>query len=116
MSKHLCDCGKMAVWLYGPSYSEGVNPFHCDDCVPRGCTCNWRYVTSRGLPTEEDKPWKWVVQGPEAEYGEILEGKIWVRLDTDSRESPCAEYDWDGEGWDIERGDIDTHNEDEFER
>ena len=36
---HKCGCcNKMATWLYLPS-SGGMN-FFCDDCVPRGCTCN----------------------------------------------------------------------------
>ena len=36
---HKCGrCNKTATWLYLPS-SSGIN-FFCDDCVPRGCTCN----------------------------------------------------------------------------
>lgn len=121
----------MAVWIYMPGYSGNHNPFHCDDCVPRGCTCNWRYVKDISNleplefniidgPTDEDKPWKWVVQDADAEYGEIKEGKVWTRLDDDGREWPCAEYEWDKDGFDIDVYDaddeIDTHNEDEFER
>ena len=36
-----CDCGKKAVWLYMPSYTGPQhNDYYCDDCVPRGCSCN----------------------------------------------------------------------------
>jgi hypothetical protein len=36
-----CNCGKKGTWLYMPSY-EGPqrNDYYCDDCVPRGCSCN----------------------------------------------------------------------------
>jgi hypothetical protein len=30
-------CGKLAVWEYAPS--DGVGSY-CDECVPRGCSCN----------------------------------------------------------------------------
>lgn len=113
-NKEKCNCGKMAVWLYAPGYSGGGNPFSCDDCVHRGCTCNWCYSTVE-LPTDEDKPWKWVIQTKDEEYGEIEEGKVWVSLDEKGREYPCAEYDYEDEGFDIDEN-IDTHCEDEFER
>ena len=40
MAKHYCDCGNPAKWIYMPGYSGGGNSFSCDDCVPRGCSCN----------------------------------------------------------------------------
>ena len=41
MLKDYCDCGKIATWLYMPSYSGPQhNDFYCDECVPRGCSCN----------------------------------------------------------------------------
>jgi len=38
---------KMATWFYMPG-SEGGDLFACDDCVPRGCSCN--------EPDEQDIP------------------------------------------------------------
>lgn len=40
-----CDnCNKLAVWYYAPEDHPNDylqhNPFLCDDCVPRGCSCN----------------------------------------------------------------------------
>ena len=35
--KGKCECGKLAVWYYMPNDNEWVA---CDDCVPRGCSCN----------------------------------------------------------------------------
>ena len=38
MDKASCEkCGRMAVWEYMPSDGDGI---FCDDCVPRGCSCN----------------------------------------------------------------------------
>ena len=86
-----CDCGKSASWLYMPD--DGgyfVNPFYCDDCVPRGCTCNHEYIAEEydnDPPTvEPDGTWKW-----------IEEGVCWERVDDKGRSYPCCEYDNFGE-------------------
>ena len=73
MLRELCNCGKVAVWDYMPGYSSGSNPYSCDDCVPRGCSCNHRYVevssyepplVNPDLPVdydcEEGIYWKWI--------------------------------------------------------
>ena len=54
MSKYKCDCGKLATWVYMPSYRDSDNDFSCDDCVPRGCSCNNRHTGNDGekLPEE----------------------------------------------------------------
>lgn len=67
----LCDCGKKAVWVYMPGFKTGSD-FFCDEHVPRGCSCNNRYVRvdaytpeleNPDLPTSEDgvegRDWKW---------------------------------------------------------
>lgn len=85
----LCECGKMATYCYMPGYSGGDNPYHCSDCVPRGCTCNYRFVEFHEVPDgEEGKDWKW-----------IEEGRIWVDIDEQGREYPCAEHMWDPDGF-----------------
>lgn len=104
--KKLCDCGKIATWVYAPTYTgkgiNGDNPYSCDDCVPRGCSCN-NYHTdinayhppldSPELPEgEEGKDWKWV---------DINKGE-WTNIDEKGREYPCCEFFYDEEGWDIE--------------
>ena len=96
--KELCDCGKTATWVYMPGYSNGGNPNYCDDCVPRGCSCNHRYVDVNAYhpplekpeyPTIKDKPWIW-----------IEEGKVWTHVDESGRQFPCCEYMHDEDGWD----------------
>ena len=94
MLKELCDCGKVAVWCYMPGYSSGSSPYSCDDCVGRGCSCNHRYVKDElfkeGDPPEgeEGKDWVWIVNG-----------SIWTSIDDNGREWPCAEYDYDPDGY-----------------
>ena len=98
--KELCDCGKVAIWLYLPSSSDESNPFFCDDCVPRGCTCNHRYVDVNAylppldnseVPTDEDQPIKW-----------LEERKIWCHVDEKGREYPCCEFMYEEDGFEIE--------------
>ena len=101
MTKELCECGKIAVWCYIPGYSRGGNPYHCDDCVPRGCECNYNYsdVNAYHPPLDEqnlpegiqDVDWKW-----------IDVDKIWTYIDDKGREYPCAEYDWEPDGYERE--------------
>jgi len=38
-----CNSNKLATWIYMPGYSNSIKyeeDCHCDDCVPRGCSCN----------------------------------------------------------------------------
>lgn len=98
MTKELCDCGKIAVWCYMPGYSSGKSPYHCDDCVPRGCECNHNYcnvdayhppLETGNLPEgDEGVDWKW-----------IDEGKIYTPLDNEGREYPCVEFMFDQSGF-----------------
>ena len=90
MSKELCNCGKNATW----EYLKGGNSYSCDDCVPRGCSCNNTYVETDDpeyLPEGiEGKDWKWVEPG------------VWTYIDEQGREYPCAEYSYSEDGFDIE--------------
>ena len=73
-----CDCGKVAVWLYLPSYSgEQINDFYCDICVPRGCSCNME--PTDGNPDNLDLDnWK-------------------EPLDEQGRKFPCCEFSYIGD-------------------
>ena len=87
-NKKLCDCGKKAVWVYMPSPRES-NPYYCDDCVPRGCTCEYNYISYGLYPPSDTKNWKW-----------IEENVCWGLLDDQGRDYPCVEYM--KEGYDLE--------------
>ena len=95
MNFHLCDtegCDKIAVWLYCPGCNHIKGDYQCDDHVPRGCDCNHIRMSSPGseLPTSEDEPYKWIV-----------EGKVWTTLDSSGREFPCCEWGWFENGIEI---------------
>jgi hypothetical protein len=115
MAKHKCDCGKDAVWVYMPGFSNDANPHFCDDCVvgPEnkiGCSCNWRYAKEQeGLPTdlpegEEGKDWRWVESEEDVDgFGPITkEEGLWVELDERGRPYPCSEFWYDEDGFDDE--------------
>jgi len=101
MTKERCVCGKIAVWIYLPGYSNKDSPFWCDDCVPRGCDCNYRYCQVDAYHPPLENP-----NSPEGEEGIdwkwIEKDKIWTPLDENKNEYPCAEYMWDSEGWERE--------------
>ncbi len=73
MMTDYCDCGRIAVWVYMPSH-EGpeTNDFYCDDCVPRGCSCN---MEPKDGDHENSDPSNW--EEP---------------LDDKGRKYPCCEF------------------------
>ena len=103
--KEVCrKCGKVATWVYIPGYQGGGSPFSCDDCVSRGCSCNYRYVKEEefedDLPEgEEGIDYKWVECNPFNENQKYEKGVVWTSLDEKGREYPCCEYDYEKEGF-----------------
>lgn len=104
-NKHLCSCGKLAVWLYMPGGSSD-NPFYCEDCVDRGCSCNEHPIVDEHYhppggvhPTTDDgiegRDWIWVDE----------EKTRWTHVDEMGRKYPCCEYDHDKDGYDIDDSD-----------
>jgi hypothetical protein len=92
MTKELCECGNLAIWAYLPSASQDYHPYYCDDCVPRGCMCQYRYIDESESPDgDENKDWIW-----------IEKDVCWVDLDEKQREYPCAEFDWEPGGYERE--------------
>jgi hypothetical protein len=52
MNFEICDkCDKHAIWFYPGGTEENKAPQYCDDCVPRGCSCN---VLSCGVEAVDD--------------------------------------------------------------
>lgn len=63
-----CDtCNEKAVWYYGPRTEQ-----YCDDCVPRGCSCNLEPVDGDHHNLDSDN-WK-------------------EEVDDQGRLFPCCEY------------------------
>lgn len=113
MAKELCDCGKMAVWIYMPGYGDKSNPYSCDDCVissndKLGCSCNWNYGKEQdGLPVDlpegiENKDWRWIeFEGDEHMNPITKEDKYWIYIDERGRPYPCVEYEYSKNGFDV---------------
>ena len=83
MKKIRCvNCGKkMAVWILMSSSSKDFHSgFFCDDCVPRGCSCN-----SEPIDGNFDNP------NPDN----------WEQLkDVQGRLLPCYEWSYEEKGFD----------------
>jgi hypothetical protein len=91
----LCHCGKIAQWIYMPGYSGGRSPYSCDDCVPRGCSCNSYSVNEEYYepPTgEEDIDWQWCDPNGDPDINNKKE--YYQNLDN-GRPYPCCEYGWE---------------------
>ena len=108
--KKICSiCNKnVATWFYAPSSDD--DPFYCDDCVPRGCSCNVYSLEEfpNDIPNKNVIFWdKDIVNStlqrtPDSVFYEIV--------DNNGRRYPCCEYWYDENGWDFEDN---TNNEEE---
>lgn len=67
-----CDCGKKPSWLYMPGHNQDSNDFYCDDCVPRGCSCN---IEPRDGDIDNSDPDNW-----------------YEPVDEQGRRFPCCEF------------------------
>lgn len=66
--KETCDlCGKSVVWFYMPGTEQ-----YCDDCVPRGCSCN-EYPLDGNFENTDPNNWE-------------------EQRDTKGRLLPCCEF------------------------
>jgi hypothetical protein len=75
MKKKCLKCGALATWIYMPIYHDYS---YCDDCVPRGCSCNFTLTDDCSFL--------------------IIDGEFIEDLDDKGRKLPCCEYDFFEEG------------------
>lgn len=75
----ICECGKPAKWVYMPARAD-ENPYACDTCVPRGCSCNMQLK----LGIEEIFDENDGIINPEEDYEKMV--------DEQGREYPCCEW------------------------
>lgn len=113
MKFFLCECGKKAEWVYMPS--SDYYPYYCDECVPRGCTCNdeyaYEYEAENGeikkTAIEDTIQWyekngmKWIWKE---------EGKCISHVDDKGRLLPCCEYFYNENGWEAEEDEMNSYN------
>ena len=90
-----------------PGYKPGENPFHCEECVPRGCSCNWNYIERDEFPKgAEGKDWSWItIDDWQALYSnreskitpeDLRQKQIWYYLDSQlGKPFPCCEFSYD---------------------
>ncbi len=100
MEKIFCECGKLATWMYMPAWDELTmnDRIKCDDCVPRGCSCNEHCVKDE-IQGEifEDYPNEDLIEGQDWEW--IEKDIRWRELD-EGKQVPCCEWMYDKEGFD----------------
>ena len=82
-----CKCGKIAVWCYMPGEKDC---FCCDDCVPRGCSCN---IELKDELVTDDLT--------QEQYEELYKDKnnLVEQRDDKNRKRPCCEWWYDEEGF-----------------
>lgn len=105
--KELCNCGKMAVYLYMPS-SDRENPYYCNECVTSpsnkvGCSCNWFSLQDEAPVGIEGKDWIWVEQEGDEHTERITKADgEFIYLNELGRPYPCVEYMYDADGYDVD--------------
>lgn len=94
-------CGKTATWIYLPS--TNYRQMYCDDCVPRGCTCNVEDVET--LPVEDKTNTIWWSKSDyeNGRFEKFSKSKrknsfYYEKLDEKGRRNPCCEFDYDANG------------------
>lgn len=103
-----CECNKIAVWSYMPHCNEKtLEGFYCDDCVPRGCTCNVYALEEFDITDKKcnigfyDKNESHF--NDENMYNEKQDTSFYFEyLDEKGRRFPCCEYDYCEDGYDLE--------------
>lgn len=110
---HKCErCGKKAQWMYMPNSN-----FYCDDCVPRGCSCNIDIISNESAGNGIT-PTIYYTEDDVSDYinGRINSDELLSRgsltklsdsvyyevLDDQGRREPCCEYDYSYDGFEIE--------------
>lgn len=118
---HRCSCcGNKAVWLYMPGRIGKV--YYCDECVPRGCSCNLLNLeefpnSNNGITpvmywnSDDVKRYIWGdIDNNEFEELGVLEKKdnstYYEILDDRGRREPCCEYEYSGNGFEIDIPDM----------
>jgi len=74
-----CDCWKKGTWYYAPA-RKNENPWACDECVPRGCSCNLELRAGVTEMFDDDG----ITINPISDY--------WQPHDLFGRQYPCCEW------------------------
>jgi hypothetical protein len=99
----LCECGKIAVWIYMPRAE-----FYCDDCVSRGCDCQLDHEDDfclRGVETLDD--YNNFLKGLRDGTNPLVEKHA---KDEQGRLLPCVEFMYDANGFECGSSGVDVLN------
>lgn len=81
-------CDKTATWIYMPS-GDGKR-WYCDDCVPRGCSCNLRSLEYGGEPNGKSN----VIWWSKKAYNKCTDDFLLVKLATKERMPDSFYYEY----------------------
>lgn len=88
--KKCCKCNDVAVWYYMPSGErEEADRFFCDNCIKRGCSCNWISDDEQRLMIDES--YTGIEDNPVNPFKQTTDAK--------GRLLPCCEYEYNECGW-----------------
>lgn len=82
-----------------PGSSNG-EPFYCEECVPRGCTCNVYALKEFPDDIPEDNVIFWDKDMENCTNIRTDNSFYYETLDETGKRYPCCEYWYDEDGWD----------------
>lgn len=110
-----CHCKNEAKWIVMSS-SKGEYSFYCDECVPRGCTCNLCDLEFDGEPPKDANVIWWTKADYENNFTKcateeellLLSTKtrqpdsfFYEYLDEKGRREPCCEIEYEEDGFEV---------------
>lgn len=102
-----CKCSKqIATWYYMPGGLTNGD-FYCDDCVPRGCSCNQYHLDEFNedeINNDNVIYWDENLVECTAEKNDL--SKYFEPVDKNGRRFPCCEFDYDSEGYEYDEDDL----------
>lgn len=85
----------IATWFYMPAGDD--DRYYCDDCVPRGCSCN-RYYAADDLNPLSEETVKYFDEN-EVETTKDAAWAYFVPVDENGEQFPCCEYTYEENGF-----------------
>lgn len=97
-----CKCmNKIATWCYIPGGLKNGD-FYCDDCVPRGCSCNQYHINEFNDEDDLENKIYWNSDLTEFTKEKTLKSIYYEPVDKQGRQYPCCEFDYNEDGYDYD--------------
>lgn len=105
-----CSCTeKDAVWCYMPGGLEDGD-FFCDDCVPRGCSCNQYSFEEFDDSDDFENKIYWDKEREKFTKEKTENSKFYEPVDQQGRRYPCCEYFYSEDGYNVDDEEITEEN------